>query len=31
MTAFVDEGVRSDGADPEEVATPGQARLLADR
>ena len=31
MTAFVDEGVRADGEDPEEVAAPGKARLLADR
>ena len=31
MTAFVDEGVWADGEDPEEVAAPGKARLLADR
>ena len=31
LTAFVDEGVWSDGANPEKVATAGKTRLLADR
>ena len=31
LTAFLDEGVWSDGANPEKVAAPGKARLLADR
>ena len=31
LTAFVDEGVWSDGANPEKVAAAGKTRLLADR
>ena len=31
LTAFVDEGVGSDGANPEKVAAAGKTRLLADR
>ena len=31
LTAFVDEGVGSDGTNPEKVAAAGKTRLLADR